>query len=453
MSAEGGAAVARVEPFRRIAAIVAIVALVASAVLAIVAIADNIGGVILVVIGVSIGVHGGWRAVSRRERTTRVWALIVVVFGVVVIVIGIISADLTLGRAIAIFATAALSVGAAKVAMGTTVKALRAAGPAGDPVSAATHGVLIMNPWSGGGKVEKFSLVDECRARGIEPVVLQKGDNLLELAERAIANGADVVGIAGGDGSQALVASVASRHDIPHVVIPAGTRNHFALDLGLDREDVVGALDAYADAVERRIDLATINGRIFVNNASLGLYAKIVQSPEYRDAKLQTAADMLPDLLGPDAVPLDLRYVGPDGEPRETAQMLLVSNNAYRLDQQAGSGTRERMDGGVLGVASLTVSGPADVQKLLGLNATGRIRRFPGWLEWTTTRFQVDSEAPVEVGVDGEALMLDPPLVFETKPGVLRVRIPSHALGVSPAGRSPSLLAMQDVWLRALGRA
>ena len=100
--------------------------------------------------------------------------------------------------------------------------------------------------------------------------------------------------MAGGDGSQALVASVAARHEIPHVCVPAGTRNHFALDLGLDRNDVVGALDAFGDGVERRIDLASVNGRTFVNNASLGLYAEIVQSPEYRDAKLRTAAAMCP---------------------------------------------------------------------------------------------------------------------------------------------------------------
>ena len=92
--------------------------------------------------------------------------------------------------------------------------------------------------------------------------------------------------MAGGDGSQALVASVASRHGVPFVVVPAGTRNHFALDLGIDREDVVGALDAFDDGVERVIDLAEVNGRVFVNNASMGVYAKIVQSDDYRDAKM-----------------------------------------------------------------------------------------------------------------------------------------------------------------------
>ena len=131
-----------------------------------------------------------------------------------------------------------------------------------------------------------------------------------------MARGADVIGMAGGDGSQALVASVASQHDVPHVVIPAGTRNHFALDLGLDRDDVVARSTPTPTAVERRIDLASVNGTTFVNNASMGALREVVQSPEYRDAKVQTVLDMLPDLLGPDAVPLDLRYVGPDGEHR-----------------------------------------------------------------------------------------------------------------------------------------
>ena len=115
----------------------------------------------------------------------------------------------------------------------------------------ARHGVLIMNLKSGGGKAEKFHLEDECRARGIEPVVLQRGDDLLQLARDAIDRGADVVGMAGGDGSQALVASIAAERGVPMVVIPAGTRNHFALDIGLDRDDVVGALDAYGEARER----------------------------------------------------------------------------------------------------------------------------------------------------------------------------------------------------------
>ena len=97
-----------------------------------------------------------------------------------------------------------------------------------------------MNPKSGGGKVEKFHLVEESRKRGIEPVVLGPGDDLEQLARDAVAGGADAIGMAGGDGSQALVSAIAIEHDLPYVCVPAGTRNHLALDLGVDRDDVVG---------------------------------------------------------------------------------------------------------------------------------------------------------------------------------------------------------------------
>jgi diacylglycerol kinase family enzyme len=271
--------------------------------------------------------------------------------------------------------------------------------------------------------------------------VLQPGDDLLQLAEDAVARGADVIGMAGGDGSQALIATVAARHGIPHVCVPAGTRNHFALDLGLDREDVIGALEAFADGVERRIDLAAVNGRIFVNNASLGLYAKVVQSPEYRDAKLKTAASMLPDLLGPDATALDLQFRGPDGTGYPTAQLILVSNDPYEVDHLGGMGTRERLDLGVLGIVAARISGADDARLFVALEAAGQVRRFPGWQEWTAPRFEISSGGPLEVGIDGEALLLDPPLVFESRPGVLRVRLPRHAIRLSPAARAVRLLS------------
>jgi diacylglycerol kinase family enzyme len=292
-----------------------------------------------------------------------------------------------------------------------------------------------MNLRSGGGKAERFNLVDECRARGIEPIVLEPGMDLLELAEDAVARGADVLGMAGGDGSQALVASVAARTDVPLVCIPAGTRNHFALDLGLDRDNVVGALDAFGDAVERRIDLATVGDRVFVNNVSLGVYAKIVQSSAYRDAKAQTTLDLLPEMLGPDAEPFDLRFAGPDGVERTGAQIIQVSNNPYVLTHIGGFGSRARLDTGMLGIAAAEVHTAADVAALVAAETVGRVERFHGWTEWSTPTFTVTSSEPVEAGVDGEALVLDPPLEFRCRPGALRIRLPRHAPGSSPAAR------------------
>ena len=195
-----------------------------------------------------------------------------------------------------------------------------------------------------------------------------------------------------------------------------------------------------------------MNGRVFVNNASLGLYAEIVQSPEYRDAKIRTASEMLPDLLGPDAEPLDLRYTGPGGEAHTTAHMVLVSNNPYQLADLSGMGTRERIDRGVLGVVTAHIEGALAAEQFVALNAAGQIRRFPGWREWTAPRFRIDSGAPVQIGVDGEAMSLDPPLVFESVPGALRVRLPHHAPGVSPAARRISRSTVRELWDMVAGR-
>jgi diacylglycerol kinase family enzyme len=192
---------------------------------------------------------------------------------------------------------------------------------------------------------------------------------------------------------------------------------------------------------------------VFVNNASLGLYAKIVQAPEYRDAKMRTAAALLPDLLGPDAEPLDLRYTGPDGTAHETAHMVLVSNNAYQLADFSGRGTRERIDRGLLGVATARIDGVRAAEQFVALNAAGQIRRFSGWHEWTTPRFRIDSGEPVEIGVDGEAMTLDPPLVFESLPAALRVRLPGYAPGVSPAARRVSGSTFGELWAIVASRS
>jgi diacylglycerol kinase family enzyme len=298
---------------------------------------------------------------------------------------------------------------------------------------------LLINPKSGGGKAERFDLAREARKRGIGAVVLERGDDLLELAEQALSDGADVIGMAGGDGSQALVATVAMRHDVPHVCIPAGTRNHFALDLGLDRDDVLGALDAFTDGVEQRIDLARVNERVFVNNASLGVYAQVVQSEAYRDAKLETWAQMLPELLGPGAPPIDLVFDGPDATELRDAPLVLVSNNPYQLTHLAGAGTRARLDTGRLGIVAARITGASDIAELVMFETVGQAHRFPGLVEWSEPQFEVRSSSPVAVGLDGEALMLEPPLEFVSLPGALRVRLPQHATYASPAATAASL--------------
>jgi len=434
---------------RRLAAVASLAALVVAAGFLLVGIVAHLLAVLLAVATLLICASSGWYAVSRRG-VIRMIALLVVVAAAATTSTGLAFADLSLWRALLVVVLGAVSVLAARYALKRTRSQLQANAAQLVRAGRPAHPVLIMNPKSGGGKAERFQLDAECEKRGIEPVVLQPGDDLLQLAEEAVARGADVIGMAGGDGSQALVASVAARHGISYVCVPAGTRNHFALDLGLDRDDVVGALDAFADGVERRIDLAAVNGRTFVNNASLGLYAEIVQSPEYRDAKLRTAANMLPDLLGPGATQLDLRYEGPDGQAYQTAQLILVSNNPYQLDHLAGRGTRPRLDDGVLGIMALLVADAAQAGALAALEAAGQVSRFSGWTEWSATRFEINSAGPVQIGVDGEALTMDPPVVFVSRPGALRVRLPRHALHLSPAARTVHVLSSST--LTELGR-
>ena len=309
--------------------------------------------------------------------------------------------------------------------------------------------VLLINPKSGGGKAERFDLPGQARRRGVEPILLEPGDDLLELAERAVRGGAEVIGMAGGDGSQGLVATVAMRHDIAYVCIPAGTRNHFALDLGLDRDDVVAALDAFTDGAERRIDLARVNDRIFVNNASLGVYAKVVQSDTYRDAKLETWAEMLPELLGPNAAPIDLEFDGPNATTYADAPLILVSNNPYQLTQLAGAGTRPRIDSGRLGIVAARIRSASDVAELIALETIGQIQRFHGLKQWSQPTFEIRSSSTVAIGLDGEAVMLEPPLQFVSLPGALRIRLPRHAAGISPAAAA---VAFTPADLRALLR-
>ncbi len=278
----------------------------------------------------------------------------------------------------------------------------------------ARSGVLIINPKSGGGKAQRFNLVEEARSRNVETVLLAPGDDLRELATRAATGGADVIGMAGGDGSQAIVATVAMQHDVAHVCIPAGTRNHFALDLGLDRDDVIGALDAFTDGVERRIDLARVNDHVFVNNASLGVYARVVQSKCYRDGKLRTWKRMLPEMLGRGAVPIDLQFETPGAKTWCHAALVVVSNNPYQLTRFGGVGTRRRLDSGRLGIMAGRIKGAGSVAKLVTLGSIGQHRRFRGVLEWSLPEFEVRSRECVAVGLDGEALVLTPPLRFES---------------------------------------
>ena len=398
---------------RRLAAIVSLVLLVASVVLAAVVGAQRFPRGLSVLACVVVALVAAWWALVHRGAARVIGAAgagVLLVGAVVLVVLegGVLQDAL-------IFAGLVVSVAAA-----SRVFVAHAQLPVASPPKRA---VLFYNPKSGGGKAERFHVAREARARGVEPVELHLGDDLGTLVREAIENGADALGVAGGDGTQAIVAAIAAERGLPYVCVPAGTRNHFALDLGVDRDDVVGALDAFTKGGERVVDLAEVNGRVFVNNVSLGVYAEAVQSAGYRDAKLRTLADTVPTVLGPTGEGLDLRWTGADGSEHKTGAVVMVSNDPYRLGRVLGSGTRPRLDAGVLGI---TVAGE---------DAAGGARKPVE--EWSAASFEVRSDGPVAAGIDGEALKLEPPLRFRSRPQALRVRIAPQHPGASPSGAMP----------------
>jgi diacylglycerol kinase family enzyme len=306
-----------------------------------------------------------------------------------------------------------------------------AAPPPGMParqVPPPKRAFLIMNPKSGGGKVGTFGLKAKAEALGAQ-VVLLEGPGAVDvaaLARKAVAGGADLLGVAGGDGTQALVAGIAAEHDLSFLVISAGTRNHFAMDLGLDRDNPAACLDALTgDGVEQRIDLGIIGKRTFVNNASFGAYAEVVQSPAYRDDKRGTTLQMLPDILsGHRGAKLTARA----GDATVTGpQALLVSNNPYQGGDIAGLSRRARLDAGTLGVVAVTVNSALQAAMLL------RGARGQGLTTLTAGQVVVDADAPeIPVGIDGETVMMPTPVRCAIRAGVLRVRVPRDRPGTRP---------------------
>ncbi len=398
---------------RRLAAIGSLGFLAASVVLAVVLAIERFPRGVAILACLLVALVAGWFTLrslgARRLFAAAVGVLALLAMVVLLADLGDFLADL------AVVVAFGLAVWLARIAFRVHVEL--------PPATRPTRPVLFFNPLSGGGKASRFHLVKEARDRGIVPIELGPGEDLRELVEGAIEDGADALAMAGGDGSQAIVAEIAARHGLPYACIPAGTRNHFALDLGVDRNDVVGSLDAFVDGGERHVDLAEVNGRVFVNNVSIGLYAEAVQRPGYRDAKLRTLLAVAPEKLGADvAEERTLRWRGPDGEEGRDAVALLVSNNVYRLGAALGSGTRPHLDEGVLGIAAAEASGRS---------------RVPALRQWDRSSFTVEADDPLPVGIDGEAVTLTPPLEFVSKPGVLAVRVAPGHPGASPSTEVP----------------
>ena len=259
--------------------------------------------------------------------------------------------------------------------------------------------LLIVNPHSGQGD-DSDELVEAARAKGIRVHVLEGDDDSAEIARSA---DADAHGMAGGDGSLAPIAEVAIDRDLPFVCVPFGTRNHFARDVGLDRDDPVGALDAFVGGRERRIDVGRANGRLFLNNVSLGIYAQIVHRREAHRRRRDAFARLRAlTILAQKRKPLGITI---DGQP-VTARVVLVSNNRYEVDVLS-IGVRERIDAGLLHV----YVPPALWRR--------------SWIEREGEMFTIDAARHrLEAAFDGEPEELETPIEFTVDPVALRVLTP-----------------------------
>jgi diacylglycerol kinase family enzyme len=296
----------------------------------------------------------------------------------------------------------------------------RTSGSGWRPAAAPRRPVLLVNPRSGDGRAAHAGIAEHAREHGIKAVVVPPEASIAALVADAVASGADALGIAGGDGSLAVVAAAALEHGLPFVCVPAGTRNHFALDLGIDRHDLVGALGGFTDGLERNIDVATVNGRLFLNNVSLGLYGDAVRQPAYRQAKLRTMLATARTVLSSTSPAPPLELIDDRGERHEHPLVVLVSNNPYALEPPPVAGTRPRLDGAQLGILVLDAPGGAT---------------SPRARAWSAPALEIRATAPVHAGIDGEAEDLDPLSRFAIRPAALRVRISSRHPGVSPSGR------------------
>ncbi|MFF8474258.1 diacylglycerol/lipid kinase family protein [Streptomyces sp. NPDC015414] len=400
------------------------------------------GGLLVVVagiLGLVLCATGIWWIVARRGPVRLLGALLAVAAPVGVLVFYARSGLWPIALISSLCWAAAVTCGRAALHRARPPRSQR-------PVRARRpkRAVLIMNPKSGGGKVARFDLVKRAERLGARVILLDPSApaDVGELAREAVEDGADLLGVAGGDGTQALVAAVASEHGLPFLVISAGTRNHFAMDLGLDRADPARCLDALADGEEIRVDLGDVSGRPFVNTVSFGVYADIVQSPEYRDDKTGTALKLMPDLLAEEgARRLDARV---DGTRLADQQALLISNNPYvSPDDLGGAGRRPVLDDGELGVIGIRVENAAQAAELAvwGSQAQGLTVTTARCVAVTTGGAQRPAtgggeEAQIPVAVDGEALSLRTPVVCSVRPRALRVLLPHDRPGV-PAPATP----------------
>jgi diacylglycerol kinase family enzyme len=432
---------------RRIAAMAALCSTGVTFAAAVIGIVRYPGVVIALFVALAAGLEGVVLVLTTRGWKRALGVLLVA--GAAIVSVAVVIRGEALGLVITMIASGLITTILAVVALRR-----RPYRPPAEDTPPPSRPFILMNPRSGGGKVRRFDLDERARRMGAQVAYLEPGLDAVGTLEQAVRDGADLLGAAGGDGTQALVAQVAADHDLPMLCIPAGTRNHFAIDLGLDQSDPRTALDALTeDGEEIRIDLGEAGGRPFVNNVSLGAYAEIVARPHYRDAKIETALETLPDVADP-AARSNLILEDASHDPIEDPQLVQVTNNPYATpDEPPPSGSRTRLDSGRLGVYVVAYRTSAELRQLVSATTRSVPERASSYHTWTGSSLRIVSRVgSVRAGVDGEAVDFASPLDIAIRPGVLRVRVPKDRPGQRVGWpRIERPLVLLELWSIAFG--
>jgi diacylglycerol kinase family enzyme len=381
------------------------------------------------VLTAAMAVGVGWRLLMARGRG-QVWWLVA---GLAVLLVALAIETwefLAKGNRVwALVLMVALVLGGVGLAAGLRRRYRQSLPGPGLQTVAAGRPFLIVNPKSGDGRAIKAHIPELASQLGVEVLELNPGGSLVGLVQQAIDGGATVLGISGGDGSIGLVAGAAMEHDLPLVVLPGGTRCHFARDIGLDPEQIVDSLRCFGGR-EVLVDAAEINGRVFVNNASFGLYADIVDQPGYRERKLQSSMEVL-SRLSDEGGSYPLKFKDGSGHRHRRAVAVLVGVNRYETLNVAELGERLRLDEGVLQITAVLRLESSLLKQLSKAMKLAQLaeQKPDDMTQWVSPEFELAVDgAAVKAGLDGELVELDSPIRLRILPGRLRLMVPPEGL-------------------------
>ncbi|HEY4161148.1 MAG TPA: diacylglycerol kinase family protein [Candidatus Saccharimonadales bacterium] len=408
-------------------------------------------GLILLYAAAGVGlVYGGW-LLLKASGFTFWWGVVLTVLALAAVLIATGLFFSQPGNARRLLVLAGLSVayvGLAGIIGQQYWRARRAVAQDSSPQT--TRPALIINPKSGDGRAVKAKLADKARTQGIDVTVLRPGQDMVQLAEAAIERGANVIGISGGDGSLGVVAQVAIKHGLPLVVLPGGTRCHFARDIGLDPARIADALAGFW-GVERRVDIGLLGDRVFLNNASFGLYAEITSNQEYRERKIETSRRVTRSLASSANPFYPLVFRDGAGTVREHAALVLVGVNRYETLRLDELGERKRLDGGVLQIIALRALDNRVLKQLAARNRLGTAQKSP-LMVWTAATFAIAYPSGwLRVGLDGESLRVPSPAELQIVPGALRLLVPAEGARHRPV-RPISAVGAKTLWDLIFGK-